>query len=45
MFASHGITAAVAGELDDSGAVRLVSGGSAAVAFDLRAEAVTRLAR
>ncbi|HEY1821182.1 MAG TPA: AIR synthase related protein [Trebonia sp.] len=45
MFASHGITAAVAGELDDTGAVRLAAGGSAAVVFDLRAEAVTRLAR
>jgi uncharacterized protein len=45
MFAGHGITAEVVGELDDSGAVRLAEGGSAAVVFDLRAEAVTRLAR
>lgn len=45
MFADHGITAAVAGELDDSGAVRLAAGDSAVVAFDLHAEAVTRLAR
>jgi selenophosphate synthetase-related protein len=45
MFAGRGLTAAVVGELDESGAVRLASGGSAAVVFDLRAEAVTRLAR
>ncbi|HLI38618.1 MAG TPA: AIR synthase related protein [Streptosporangiaceae bacterium] len=45
MFADRGLAAAVAGELDESGAVRLASGGAAAVAFDLRAEAVTRLAR
>lgn len=45
MFAGRGITAAVVGELDESGAVRLASGGSSAVVFDLRSEAVTRLAR
>lgn len=45
MFAGHGVTAAVTGELDDSGAVRLAAGGSAATVFDLRAEGVTRLAR
>jgi hypothetical protein len=45
MFAGHGITAAVAGKLDDSGAVRLASGSGAVTAFDLRAEGVTRLAR
>lgn len=43
MFAGHGIAAAVAGELDDSGAVRLASGGASALVFDLHAEAVTRL--
>lgn len=43
MFAGHGIVAAVAGELDDSGAVRLASGGASALVFDLHAEAVTRL--
>ena len=45
MFAGHGVTAAVTGELDESGAVRLAAGGSAATVFDLRAEGVTRLAR
>ncbi|MBV9792633.1 MAG: hypothetical protein JO016_01730 [Actinobacteria bacterium] len=45
MFAGHGITAAVTGELDDSGLVRLAAGGSAVTVFDLRAEGVTRLAR
>lgn len=45
MFAGHGISAAVAGKLDDSGAVRLASGTGAATVFDLRAEGVTRLAR
>lgn len=43
MFAGHGIAAAVAGELDDSGAVRLASGGASALVFDLHTEAVTRL--
>jgi selenophosphate synthetase-related protein len=45
MFTARGLTAAVVGELDDSGAVRLTAGGASAVAFDLRTEAVTRLAR
>ena len=45
MFAGHGITAAVTGELDDSGAVRLAAGGATATVFDLRSEGVTRLAR
>lgn len=44
MFASHGITATVAGKLDDSGSVRLAAKGSSAVVFDLHSEAVTRLA-
>ena len=45
MFAGHGITASVVGELDDSGVVRLAYGNAAAAAFDLSTEAVTRLAR
>lgn len=45
MFAGHGITASVVGELDDSGVVRLADGNAAAVVFDLGTEAVTRLAR
>ena len=45
MFAGHGIAAAVTGELDDSGAVRLAAGGATATVFDLRTEGVTRLAR
>jgi uncharacterized protein len=45
MFADHGITASVVGELDDSGVVRLADGNAAAVVFDLGTEAVTRLAR
>jgi hypothetical protein len=45
MFTARGLAAAVVGELDDSGAVRLADGGASAVAFDLSAEAVTGLAR
>lgn len=45
MFAGRGLTAAVAGELDASGAVRLAAGGASATVFDLHAEGVTRLAR
>jgi hypothetical protein len=45
MFAARGLTAAVVGQLDDSGAVRLAAGGAAATVFDLRTEGVTRLAR
>jgi len=45
MFAGHGITASVVGELDDSGVVRLAHGNATAAAFDLGTEAVTRLAR
>lgn len=45
MFADRGLSAAVVGELDDSGAVRLAAGGTSATVFDLRAAGVTRLAR
>jgi selenophosphate synthetase-related protein len=45
MFAGHGITASVVGELDDSGVVRLAYGDAAAAVFDLGSEALTRLAR
>jgi selenophosphate synthetase-related protein len=45
MFADHGLSAAVVGELDDSGAVRLAAGDTSATVFDLSAEGITRLAR
>jgi selenophosphate synthetase-related protein len=43
-FAGRGLTAAVAGVLDDTGELRLRAGGRSGVAFDLNRESVTGLA-
>jgi selenophosphate synthetase-related protein len=42
-FAGRGLAAAPAGTLDDTGIVRVSSGGQAATAFDLNRESVTNL--
>jgi len=42
-FADRGLAAAVAGELDTSGLLRLSSGGKIATAFDLMVESITNL--
>jgi hypothetical protein len=42
-FAGRGLAAAPVGTLDDTGELRLSSGGKAATAFDLRRESVTNL--
>ena len=44
-FAERGLAAAPVGTLDDTGALRVGSGGQAATAFDLSRESVTNLGR
>jgi uncharacterized protein len=44
-FAGRGLTAAAVGVLDDTGELRLSSGGKVATAFDLSRESVTNLSQ